>query len=69
MRRNQYDFAFPSGNNKNGNFHAVCLKENAKLIGNIYLEKQDFDTWKIGFVFNAKFWYKGYATEAAKALA
>jgi RimJ/RimL family protein N-acetyltransferase len=45
------------------------LKENAKLIGNIYLEKQDFDTWKIGFVFNAKFWYKGYATEAAKALA
>jgi RimJ/RimL family protein N-acetyltransferase len=50
------------------NFYAVCLKECTKLIGNIYLAKRDFDAAEIGFVFNSKFWRKGYATEAATAL-
>jgi RimJ/RimL family protein N-acetyltransferase len=50
------------------NFYAVCLKESAKLIGNIYLAKRDFDAAEIGFVFNSKFGRKGYATEAATAL-
>lgn len=50
-------------------FWAVCIKATNKLIGNIYLAKQDFfDTWELGYVFNAKFHGKGYATEAAKAL-
>lgn len=50
------------------NFWAVCLKSNGKLIGNIYLCKQDFDTWELGYVFNSNFQGKGYATESAKAL-
>jgi RimJ/RimL family protein N-acetyltransferase/uncharacterized glyoxalase superfamily protein PhnB len=50
------------------NFYAVCLKESGKVIGNIYFAKQEFDTWEIGFVFNATFLGKGYATEAANAL-
>jgi len=50
------------------NFWAVCLKDTDKLIGNIYLAKQDFDTWELGYVFNSNFHGNGYATEAAKAL-
>lgn len=56
--------------NRSGNdsFWAVCLKDSEKLIGNIYLSKQDFDTWELGYVFNVHFQGKGYATEAAWAL-
>jgi len=49
-------------------FWAVCLKDSGKLIGNITLHKQDFGIWELGYVFNAGFYGKGYATEAAKAL-
>jgi RimJ/RimL family protein N-acetyltransferase len=49
-------------------FWAVCLKGCEKLIGNIYLSKQDFETWELGYVFNKKYQGNGYATEAAKAL-
>ncbi|GHU70984.1 hypothetical protein FACS189450_06280 [Spirochaetia bacterium] len=50
------------------NFCAVVLKENGKVIGNVYLTKRSFDDWEIGFVFNSYFGHNGYATEAAKAL-
>ena len=49
-------------------FWAVCLSASGKLIGNIYLCKQDFDTWELGYVFNSGFHGKGYAAEAAKAM-
>lgn len=49
-------------------FYAVCLKENDKLIGNLYFLKGNFDTWELGYVFNRKYQGKGYATESAKAL-
>ncbi len=49
-------------------FWAVCLKENQKLIGNIYLSKQDFNTWELGCVFNSNYQGNGYATESAKAV-
>lgn len=49
-------------------FLAVCLKENNKLIGNIYFEKQEFKTWEIGYVFNRSYQGRGYATEAANAV-
>ena len=49
-------------------FYAVCIKETGKLIGNLYLSKGDFDTWELGYVFNRKYWGKGYATESTKAL-
>lgn len=49
-------------------FWAVCLKETGKLIGNIYFEKQDFDTWELGYVFNTKFQKQGYATESAERI-
>jgi [ribosomal protein S5]-alanine N-acetyltransferase len=56
---------------KNDAFWAVCLKENNKLIGNVYFEQQepkDFLTWEIGYVFNPLYYGKGYATEASKRI-
>ena len=50
------------------NFLAACLKDNGKLIGNIYLAEQAFNTWELGFVFNANYHGKGYAAEAAAAV-
>lgn len=52
----------------NESFFAVCLKENNKLIGNLYLSKGDFDTWELGYVFNRNYQGLGYATEGAKEL-
>ena len=51
-----------------GNFFAVCLKTPDKLIGNLYLSGQAFDAWELGYVFNAAYLGKGYATEAVRAL-
>lgn len=49
-------------------FYAVCLKGSEKLIGNLYLGKEDYNTWELGYVFNRKYQGRGYATEGAKAL-
>lgn len=47
---------------------AVELKENHKMIGNIYFGKRDFDSREIGFVFNQNFWGNGYAKESCRAI-
>ena len=39
----------------NESFRAVCLKKDGKLIGNLYLDKGEFDTLELGYVFNGKF--------------
>lgn len=49
-------------------FLAVCLKDNNKLIGNVYFSKQDFDTWELGYVFNSEYQGKGYAAESVTAV-
>lgn len=56
------------GRSKNDAFWAVCLKDDGKLIGNIYFAKGEFDTWELGYVFHSDYWGKGYAYEAARAL-
>lgn len=56
---------------KNNAFWAVCLKENNKMIGNIYFEQQEpeeFFTWEIGYVFNPAFHGRGYATESCRKI-
>ena len=52
-------------------FWAVCLKENNKLIGNVYFQEQEakeFLTWEIGYVFNSVYHGKGYATESCNEI-
>jgi RimJ/RimL family protein N-acetyltransferase len=49
-------------------FIAVELKETHKMIGNIYLAERDFDALEIGYVFNKKYWKKGYAAEACSGI-
>lgn len=49
-------------------FIAVCLKDTGKLIGNLYLHEEDYGCGEMGFVFNARYLHRGYATEAARAL-
>jgi RimJ/RimL family protein N-acetyltransferase len=51
-----------------GHYWAVCLKDSGKLIGNMYLAEQAFDTWELGCAFNEHFQGKGYAMEAVRAL-
>lgn len=58
LKRSQQDY-----------FWAVCLKENNKLIGNIYFKQQDpkeFMTWELGYVFNPQYYGQGYATESCR---
>lgn len=47
---------------------AVELKENHKMIGNIYLGKREYDSLEMGYVFNQNHWGSGYATESCEAL-
>lgn len=49
-------------------FLAVELKENNKMIGNIYLGKRDLESLEIGYVFNEKYWKQGYAKESCEKL-
>lgn len=49
-------------------FFAIELKENHKVIGNIYLGKRDFNGRELGYVLNENFQGKGYGTEASKAV-
>lgn len=49
-------------------FWAVCLLDSGKVIGNIYLAEQGFDTWELGYVFNPDYQGQGYATEAARGM-
>ena len=49
-------------------YWAVCLKDNNKLIGDIYLHTFKYGVWELDFAFNENFQKRGYATEAAAAL-
>lgn len=49
-------------------FYAVELKANAKVIGNVYCGKRDFDAREVGYIINAHYRRKGYALEALEAV-
>ena len=53
---------------KNDEFIAIELKENHKVIGNIYFGKRDFESREIGYILNQNYFHKGYATEAGKEI-
>src|SRR5574344_2810238 len=43
---------------------AVCLKEDDKIIGNLFAQKEEPDTYSVGWQFNVRSEGKGYASEA-----
>lgn len=50
---------------------AVCLKENDKLVGNLYFAPdgpEHLNTYSLGYVFNPKYQRLGYATEACRGV-
>lgn len=47
---------------------ALELKENGKMIGNIFLGKRECETLELGYVLNRNFWDNGYAFEACSAM-
>lgn len=53
---------------RDGEFWAVCLRDGGKLIGNLYLGKQEYGTYELGYVFNKKYQGQGFVTESAGAL-
>ena len=44
------------------------LKDNGKLIGNVYLGKREFESLELGYVFNKEYWGRGYAKESCTAV-
>lgn len=49
-------------------FIAIELKENAKVIGNVYIGNREFETKEIGYIINKNYQRRGYASEAVKAV-
>ena len=49
-------------------FFAIELKEEQKVIGNVYLGKREFHGKELGYVLNEHYHGKGYGSEAAKAV-
>lgn len=47
---------------------AVCLKDDGRLIGDLFCHFEEPDTYGVGWNFNADFAGRGFALEAAKAL-
>lgn len=49
-------------------FYAIELKENCKVIGNIYCGKRDFESREVGYIINRNYQCHGYASEALSAV-
>lgn len=49
-------------------FVAIELKENAKVIGNVYIGNREFMAKETGYIINKNYQRKGYATEAILAV-
>ena len=49
-------------------FLAVCLKENDKMIGNLYFPYRQYNSYELGFIFATAYQKQGYAAEASARL-
>ena len=49
-------------------YWAVCLTDTNKVIGNLFLNREEFETYELGYVFNRLYQKHGYATESCQAL-
>lgn len=48
-------------------FLTMELKENGRVIGNVYLGKRPFDSAELGYLLARAYWKQGYAGEACRA--
>ncbi len=56
---------------KGNDFLAVILKGTSRMIGHLYFKQVGYPanmTWELGYIFNSKYYRKGYASESARAL-
>jgi len=53
---------------KSNEYLAVVLKDENKVIGNLYLGNRKNNTIELGYVFNYKYWKNGYGIEACECL-
>lgn len=49
-------------------FYAIELKDEKKVIGNIYLGIRDFNSRELGYVLNEAYQNKGFGSEACRAI-
>lgn len=49
-------------------FFAIVLKENGRVIGNVYFGNRDFEAKEVGYIINKNYQRQGYASEATKAV-
>lgn len=49
-------------------FFAIVLKENGKIIGNVYFGNRDFEAKEVGYIINKNYQRLGYASEAIRAI-
>lgn len=52
---------------KSDEFYAIELKNEHKVIGNIYLGKRSFNSRELGYVLNENYQHRGYGSDASKA--
>lgn len=53
---------------KSPSYWAVCLTDTNKVIGNLFFNKEEYETYELGYVFNRLYQKHGYATESCQAL-
>lgn len=51
-----------------GSCYAVCLRDSDFIIGEVFMMKEDIDTYSVGWNFNLNYGGKGYASEAAEGV-
>lgn len=52
----------------NDEFLAIVLKDQEKVIGNVYFGNRDFEAKEIGYIVNKNYQRQGYASEAIRAV-
>lgn len=49
-------------------FFAVCIKDELKVIGNLFIENKEYDCYELGYVFSEKYQGYGFALESTTAM-
>ena len=53
---------------KDERYYAVCLKDELKVIGNLFIEKKGYDCFELGYVFSKQYQGNGYEKSSSSGL-